>query len=193
MTAQGLTIASPGAGHALVRASGTPAQLERAFQTHFARVIYQGAEYTAAVTAPSLPAEIEAQVSSIHGLQPYLHPHKSGTIQKAAVSSDFEPPYMVSDILSAYNLSGAGLTGAGQQIGIVIDTVPHDSDLTQFWTANGVNQSLSNIITVNVEGNTLPSPTGEETLDVSWSSGLAPGAQIVIYACGNLDKRQRRL
>jgi kumamolisin len=185
---QGLTVAPEGASHAVVVASGTPKQLQQAFQASFGRVNFRGAEYTAAVSAPSLPAEIQAHVAAVHGLQPYLHPHKFASVQKAAaVSSDFSPPYLVGDILTAYNASASGLTGAGQQIGIVIDTAPRDSDLTAFWNANDVPQSLSNIITVNVTGDSLPAPSGEETLDVSWSSGIASGAQIVIYACGQSD------
>src|SRR5205085_3287947 len=34
---------------------------------------------------------------------------------------------------------------------------------------------------------TLPAPEGEETLDVEWSSGIAPGATIRIYATGSLQ------
>jgi kumamolisin len=39
---------------------------------------------------------------------------------------------------------------------------------------------------VNVTGVPLPAPEGEETLDVEWSSGVAPGATIRIYATGSL-------
>ena len=189
LTTQGLTVAEPGAGHAVVRATGTPDKLQGAFQTSFARVSFRGTEYTSAVDTPSLPPEIESRVSGIHGLQPYLHPHKSAAIKRstAAAIVDFEPPYTVSDILDAYDISASGLTGAGQQIGVIIDTVPKDTDLTAFWSANNVKQSLSNVTTVNVDNTQLPSPDGEETLDVSWSSGIASGAQIVIYACGDLD------
>ena len=189
LTAQGLTVAEAGAGHAVVRATGTPDKLQGAFQTSFARVAFRGDEYTAAVNTPSLPTEIAARVSGIHGLQPYLHPHKSTAIKHttAAVTDDFEPPYLVSDILNAYDIAASGLTGAGQQIGIIIDTVPANTDLTTFWKANGVNQSLSNLTTINVDNTRLPGTTGEETLDVSWSSGIASGAQIIIYACGDLD------
>ena len=192
LTAQGLTVKSAGAGHAVVSASGTPKQLHTAFQTRFARVAFRGAEYTSAVETPSLPTAIESRVSAIHGLQPYLRPQKKSAIRKAAAATTqatnyIEPPYTVSDIMKAYNVDPGTLTGKGQAIGIVIDTVPKNADLTGFWADNGVAQSLSNIVTVNVENGRLPAASGEETLDVSWSSGLAPGAQIIIYACGDLD------
>ena len=185
LSAQGLAVRTTGAARAMVMVSGSPAQLERALGAKFARVIDRGAEYTAAVTPPALPRELAALVANIHGLQPFLQPHKFAASPLDVGTSG--PPYLVSQILRAYDGNFTNLTGAGQQIGIVIDTVPHDSDLTAFWNANGVNQSLSNIITVNVRGGTLPEPSGEETLDVSWASGIAPGAQVVIYACGNLN------
>ncbi len=64
----------------------------------------------------------------------------------------------------------------------MIDTFPNDSDLGTFWNDNGVPQSLSNIEKVRVVSGGLPAPSGEETLDVSWSSGIASAAKIRIYA-----------
>ena len=195
LTSQGLTVKAAGAARAVVSATGTPDQLHTAFGTVFARVAFRGAEYTSAVDAPTLPAAIGARVSAIHGLQPYLHPQKKSAIRQAAAATTttqaasryIVPPYLVSDIMTAYNVDPGTLTGAGQAIGIVIDTVPSNSDLTAFWSDNHVAQSLGNIVTINVDGGRLPQPSGEETLDVSWSSGLAPGAQILVYACGDLD------
>ena len=188
LTTQGLTVTSTaGASHTIVMATGSTTQVQQAFQTRFARVKFGGEEFTAAVAMPSLPADIEAQVRAIHGLQPYLHPHKNIIRREPqAVTTPVQPPFMVDDITTAYGIS-ASLTGTGQTIGIVIDKMPNDSDLTAFWTANNVGQSLSNIVIVNTTGQAITPPTGEETLDVSWSSGLAPGAQIVVYACGGKD------
>ena len=188
LTAQGLTVTSTaGAGHMIVTATGSTVQLQQAFQTRFARVKFRGEEFTAAVAAPTLPADIEAQVNAIHGLQPFLRPHKKIIRREPqAVTTPVQPPYYVGDITAAYGIS-ASLTGAGQSIGIVIDTVPNDSDLTKFWQANNIGQSINNIVIVQTTGQAVTPPTGEETLDVSWSSGLAPGAQIVVYACGDLN------
>src|SRR4029077_1950190 len=95
------------------------------------------------------------------------------------------PPYLVSEILKAYDGSG-NLTGVGQEIAILIDTVPLDSDLTTFWSVNHIPGSLSRITKINVKGGPLPAPSGEETLDAEWSSGVAPNANIRIYASGTL-------
>jgi kumamolisin len=167
-----------------VFARGTVAQLQRVFGTTFARVQFRGEEHTSAVTAPSLPADIAEPVQSINGLQPHLHPTRH-LVPKATAGAqkliNNAPPYYVSEIANAYDASTAN--GAGQKIGIVIDTFPNDTDLTAFWADNGVPQSLNNIEKVPVfPGRSLPAPSGEETLDVSWSSGIASGAKIRIYA-----------
>ena len=192
LTAQGLTVTSTaGTTHLMVTATGATTQLQQIFQTHFARVTFRGEEYTSVVAMPTLPADIEEEVRAVHGLQPYLHPHKKIIRRQPQITTDaasyIEPPYLVGNIANAYGISSSGLTGAGQTIAIVIDTVPNDSDLTSFWTANSVPQSLNNIVIVNTTGKAVTPPTGEETLDVSWSSGLAPSAQIVVYACGDLN------
>ena len=55
-----------------------------------------------------------------------------------------------------------------------------------FGRANGIAQSLNNIEEIQVVGGTLPSPSGEETLDVEWSSGMASGAKVRVYATTDL-------
>jgi Pro-kumamolisin, activation domain/Subtilase family len=182
LIAQGFEV-QPAAQYELsVFARGTVAQLQRVFGVTFARVQFRGEEHTSAVTAPSLPAVVAGLVLSINGLQPHLHPFPH-SVRKAispGESIQNQPPYLVSEIESAYGASAGN--GAGQKIGIVIDTFPKNSDLTAFWADNGVPQSLSNIEKVQVVAGTLPAPSGEETLDTSWSSGIASGAKIRIYA-----------
>jgi kumamolisin len=97
------------------------------------------------------------------------------------------PPYLVPEILKAYNADSLGGTGANQSIAILIDTFPDDDDLTQFWQQNGISASLQNVVKVNVNGGTLPAPEGEETLDVEWATGIAPGATVKVYATGTLQ------
>ena len=96
-------------------------------------------------------------------------------------------PFKIGDILNVYDVPAAGLDGSNQTIGIIIDTVPLPGDLTTFWKNNGVPQSLDNVTYVNVDDEFIENPTGEETLDVEWSSGIASGARIVVYATGFLD------
>ena len=45
------------------------------------------------------------------------------------------PPYLVSEILKAYNADALGVSGKGQTIAILIDTFPQDDDLVAFCHA----------------------------------------------------------
>jgi len=188
LAAQGFAVKPANKYNLSVFASGSVAQIERAFATKFGRVKFSGVEYSSALVAPSLPAAVAAPVLGINGLQPHLHPRRhlnivSGGPQKLINNL---PPYTVKEVANAYNASSLSVNGNGQKIGIVIDTFPAASDLTQFWQANGIAQSLNNIEEVQVVAGALPSPSGEETLDVEWSSGMASGAKVRVYATTDL-------
>jgi kumamolisin len=205
LKAEGFAITQENGRRLGVFARGTVAQIQQSFQVSMVDVTVDGQAYSAAATNPSLPANIAQPVLGVNGLQPYLKARKFSTRRKSATNAveplrntANAPPYLVKEILGAYNATNLGVTGAGQKIGILIDTVPNDSDLTAFWSHNNISQSLSNIEKVNVTGATLPSPQGEETLDVQWSSGVAPGAKIRIYATAtlsftNIDKALQRI
>ncbi|MEO6192414.1 MAG: S53 family peptidase [Thermoanaerobaculia bacterium] len=96
------------------------------------------------------------------------------------------PPYLVEEILKAYNADGLGVTGKGQTIAILIDTLPAASDLKVFWKRNNLPVTMKQIEMINVKGGHLPPAEGEETLDVEWASGIAPGAKVRVYASGSL-------
>jgi kumamolisin len=171
--------------------SGTVAQAQKALGSQFSVVRVKHQNYVSALTAPSLPAKFADVVLGINGLQPYqeLHTNPSfKTLRKGARrNTGKKPPYLVSEIQKAYGADGLAQTGAGQTIAILIDRFPKDSDMTAFWKANNVPQSLSNIEKVSVVKKIPVKPQGEESLDAQWTSGMAPNAKIRIYASGNLS------
>jgi kumamolisin len=175
-----------------VIAQASAAQIGKSLEVQLVRVTKNGITYTAARNAPSLPADIAGSVHAIGGLQNFRHAHKHlrrgsslslGPTPKVAN----QPPYLVAEILKAYNATDLGVTGQGQTIAILIDRFPLDTDLQAFWHANNVPVTLEQIQKINVNDADLPPPEGEETLDVSWTSGIAPGATVRIYASGSLE------
>src|SRR5262249_19482196 len=150
---------------------------------------------------PSLPADVGKGVHAIIGLQPFRHAHKHYKLRRPrggnrlslagngdlAASKNVQnaPPYLVQEVMKAYNADGLSVTGKGQTVAILIDTFPVDSDLKAFWKRNHIPANLQRIEKVNVKGGPLPPVEGEETLDVEWASGIAPGAKIRIYASGS--------
>lgn len=192
---EGFTITEVTSDGTAIYASAPVSQVEASLGVHMVRVTDGGRTFTAASDVPSLPEEVASCVVHIGGLQLFKQAHKhfrsshlvppDRTGMQPAIAN--APPYLVSEILKAYEASGLNLTGAGQEIAILIDTFPLDSDLTAFWKANNVAGSLSRITKINVKGGALPAPEGEETLDAEWSSGIAPNAGIRIYASGTLE------
>ncbi len=130
------------------------------------------------MTAPSVPANLSPLLVGINGLQPHLRVHRHLLRQQATPNSlPSSAAYIPSQIAQAYGANGLyqmNLSGAGQTIAIVIDTFPSTSDLLKFWKNCNVNQSISNIEFVQAVPGTLDTPSGEETLDVEWSSSMAP-------------------
>jgi kumamolisin len=205
LKAQGYEIVRVSTDGTSVFARATTTQIEQSLAVQMVRVTKDGITYTAARNAPSLPAEIADSVHAIIGLQPYRHAHKQyrrvtpknryGTppSEKATAAAApapnvaNAPPYLVNEVLKAYNADGLPVTGNGQVIAILIDTFPADDDLVAFWKRNNVSVTLAQIEKINVDGGPLPPTEGEETLDVEWSSGIAPRATVRVYASGSLD------
>jgi kumamolisin len=191
LKSEGFTIVRRSSHHLAIFASGNVDQIAQSLQVNFARVTLEGKEYTSALTAPSVPASIASALIGINGLQPHIHAHKHLLKQQVHPNaSSGTTAYTPNQIAQAYDATGlynANITGTGQTIAIVIDTFPAKSDLIQFWNQIGVQQSINNIQFIQVISGTLPSPSGEETLDTEWSSAVAPGAKVRVYAVADAD------
>jgi kumamolisin len=185
-----------------VYARATVANIQKSLQVQMVRVTRDGRTYTAARNAPSLPASVGTSVQAIVGLQPFRHANKNARLVRyprgtrsprltgaaaPAPAIANAPPYLVSEVLQAYNGDGLKLTGAGQVIAILIDTLPDDNDLQKFWARNNLDVTLGSVQKINVQDGPLPPIEGEETLDVEWATGIAPGATVRVYASGSLE------
>lgn len=179
-----------------VYASAPLSTIEKALQVDMRAVTKDGMTYAAASGPPSLPSDVAQDVDAIIGLQPYRQARKHlrygplpGREGVAGEIASINRPngYLVADLLGAYDAASVAATGAGQTIAILIDTFPNDADTQAFWQANGLPNDLSRITKINVSGATLPPISGEESLDTQWSSGIASGADVHVYASGALD------
>ena len=209
---EGFEIVEESPDGASIYARGTVEQIEKSLAVTMTRVTKDGITYNAAQDAPSLPNNVGDGVHAIIGLQPFRRAHKhsrmclpshgnraslNGTgkaatelslaIDGPVTNTANNPPYLVSEILKAYNADGLSVTGKGQTIAILIDTFPADSDLKKFWQRNNLPVKISQIEKIKVKSGPLPPRESEETLDVEWASGIAPGAKIRIYASGSLS------
>jgi kumamolisin len=191
---EGFTITRQDPHHLAVFARGKISQVAKALQVTFARVSFQGGDYTSAITAPSVPATLSPLLMGINGLQPHLRMHKHLLKQQvqpnaSTGSASYTPP-QIAQAYGATGLYNNQITGGGQTIAIVIDTFPSTTDLELFWKNANISQSISNIQFIQTVAGTLNTPTGEESLDVEWASGMAPGAHVRVYATVGLSTSQ---
>ena len=186
---QGLTITRQDGNHIAIFARGKISQIQQALQVTFSRVTFEGKEYTSATNAPSVPATLSPILLGINGLQPHIRPHTHLIVKPNSLTGT-NPPFLPSQVAQADNASSlysSNITGEGESIAIVIDTFPSTADLVSFWKTYGVSQSLNNIQFIQVVSGTLPSTSEEETLDTEWSSSIAPGARVRVYATTALN------
>ena len=183
----GIQVVRQDGGHLAVFARAPISLLETALGITFARISFDGSDSAGAITDPQVPAAIAPLLVGINGLQPAFHKRKHLIVGNTLTSAS--PPYTPGQIAQAYNASGlygAGVTGVGQAVAIIIDTFPLQSDLTSFWQTYGISQSLNHVQFIQAVSGTLPARSGEETLDTEWSSSIAPGANIRVYATTSL-------
>jgi kumamolisin len=188
LVGEGFTLTLADSSHTNLYARGTVAGIANAFGVTFARVTTADGEFTSAITAPSLPADIAAAVLSIDGLQPHVRAHvpKHARPSASAAISNDQGYFTPSDVTAYYQVPST-LTGAGQTIAIIIDANVQTSDLTAFWTATGLPQTIADFTAVPINGGALnQSDAGESTLDVEWAGGIAPGAKIRLYTVSSL-------
>ncbi len=179
----GLTVETTVPSRMTITVSGRADTVSRALDAHLSHVVSEGQDYVSADSEPSVPPELAGIVLSINGLQPQHHAHYQHVLGTAGPGS---VPYIPSDLLNAYQANGLG-TGSGTTTAIVIDTFPKKADLTQFWSAAKVSQSLSNITFIQAVAGTLPGLSGEESLDVEYSSSMGASSKVRVYASRSLS------
>jgi kumamolisin len=203
LKAKGFDIKQVSSDGTSVYATGSVDLIEQNLGVKMVRITKDGVTYNAAQNAPSLPSEVGNSVQAIIGLQPFRQAHKhfrkylpvdidpatpaaDGFSEGTSANIRSAPPYLVQEVLKAYNADGLGVTGKGQKIAILIDTFPVDSDLKAFWNKNNLAVTVEQIEKIKVNSSPLPPPEGEESLDVEWASGVAPGSTVRVYASGSL-------
>jgi sugar lactone lactonase YvrE len=191
LKAHGLEVTRTDDNRMAVFGRGSVDAVAKAFQVTFARVkASDGLEFTSAITAPSVPAEISASIVGIHGLQPHIRRRPLSTphvVQPRLNLNGYTP----AQITTAYNSAALGATGANQTIAIYALGYPIKSDLTLFWSTTSSTQVVANVANIDVAGGPGPSPATdilqEASLDVEWAGAIAPAAKIRIYGANATD------
>ncbi len=185
LTQKGFSIQRLDASRVAIFASGRVDQLQKGFSVSFARVSADGEECTSAISAPMAPAEVASLLVGINGLQPHIHMHRHLVLGRTNSTSGAGAPYEPSQIapglrrLQPLRLQRHRRRADHRHRDRYL---PAMSDLTAFWSDFGVNRGSATVKFIQVVSGSLPAPSGEETLDTEWSSSIAPGADVRVYA-----------
>jgi subtilase family serine protease len=174
---------------------GSVASVETAF--HVSLGIYHDAkanrDFYAIDREPTV--DLPFQLWHITGLDNYsvprtaLHHRPAGPISAATTGSCPSQSFCGSDMRAAY-YEGKSLTGKGQNVGLLELAGTDLTDLTAYYKA--ANQKLTltpKLLSLDKYPTTCTAASGcddtEQTLDMTQALGMAPGAQVYMYVCGN--------
>ena len=206
LTGHGFLIGSISSGKTVVEFSGTAGQVQQAFHTEIHRYLVPSSltpgtsaapqEHWANATDPEIPAVLAPVVAGLVSLNDFgLHAmHKTlGPVVRHANSSQVTPQFDIDyngneyyglspyDFATMYNVAplwNAGITGTGETVAIVGQTVIKTADIAAFRKAFGLPALAPTII---VNGTTPAASAGDEEesdLDVEWAGAVAKGATI---------------
>jgi subtilase family serine protease len=189
---QGFTIDSVNRSHTAIRFSGSVAQVESAFATqmHFYQV--NSEKHFAPSSALSIPSAMASVVADIHNLSDF-RPRPRHIVPRHAFTSGqtgsaFFAPGDIAVTYDIQPLYSGGVNGAGQTIAIMGQSAVDVTDIEKFQKAAGQSTVKDpNLVLVPGTGTstTVAGDESESDLDLEWSGGIAPGANIVFVYTGN--------
>jgi kumamolisin len=205
----GLTVSQTTA--TTLRATGTPADMERAFAVSLhsysvpARGAVPGYTYHAPLSRATVPAEVSSLVAAVVGLdsRPSLRPLSTHANLKQVPqaspgrSSALSPfgSLTVADFANLYDVNPLyqrGVTGRGRTLGIMSLANLTPSDVFAYWSSLGLKVDPNRLQIVYVDGGPgAPSDVAgslETTLDIEQSGGIAPSAKIIAYLAPNTNQ-----
>lgn len=204
LQSQGLTITSVAPNNLLIDATGTVAQVQKAFDTQINT--YQSGTHTfyANATAPSIPGSIDQLITSISGLDDsvqyyplYQRAHgypqainrqyiQSHVIQRNRITHFAGPAsgYGPKDLAGGYDiapLQNAGNVGDNQTVALFELDGYQSSDVAQYSQNYSLgNPSITNVLVDGFNGSAGQGAI-EDELDIEVVAAIAPHANQIVY------------
>ncbi|MFE9425145.1 protease pro-enzyme activation domain-containing protein [Kitasatospora sp. NPDC006697] len=190
LKAQGLQVGEVTANRLTIEASGTAAQVQRAFGTTLAtyRDGQDGHAYFANTAAPVLPADIASVVTDVSGLNDYAKYQHFATARPNA-SPKAPTGLNPTTARAAYNLASTisgGANGKGSTVGLLEFSAFQQSNINAYDKYYGLSAGTPSVVAAG-GGTTDLSGQDEVELDIEVVQALAPGAAIKVYEAPNSD------
>ncbi|MFF5302225.1 protease pro-enzyme activation domain-containing protein [Streptomyces sp. NPDC013161] len=187
LRAQGLTVGKVHSGNLLVDASGTAAQLEKAFGTKLStwKDAKSGRAFYANETAPTLPTGIAGLVSDVTGLNNRAQLHHQAT-NTVAPRNGPGGGYTPAQLKGGYNVSGT-YTGSGQKIALLEFDGFAQSNITKYDTNYSLGSPTPTVSKVDGGSGALGDGQVEVELDIEVLHAIAPKANVTVFEGPNSD------
>src|SRR6266566_1889920 len=186
---QGLTVTSVAPNNLLIDATGSVAQVQRAFNVQINNYKLGNRTFYANTSSPSVPTSISQLITSIGGLDNSVqyHPlytkllrHNHNHSVTLAGPSGFGPK----DLSAAYDatpLQSAGTLGDNQTVALFELDGYQLSDVSQYFQTYGLaTPTISNKLVDNVNGSPGQGAI-EVELDIEVVGAIAPHANQIVY------------
>jgi hypothetical protein len=200
LESHGLAVSRVLAGRGAIEFSGTAGQLRQAFHTQIHRYAVNGALHLANATDPEIPAALAPVVAGLTPLNDF-HPQPQIEVLGSAAfnpkthratpqwtyplssQSQYDYVFAPGDFAVEYDIGPvykAGVTGAGQTIGIISAS---NVDLSLVQAYQALFSLPANLPAVVVDGADPGQNDAamEAYLDVEVSGSVAPGASVLLY------------
>nr|WP_203691851.1 S53 family peptidase [Streptomyces sp. SID12488] len=187
LRAQGLTVGKVHSGNLLVDASGTAAQLEKAFGTKLStwKDASSGRSFYANDAAPTLPTSVAALVSDVAGLNNHTRLHHQ-SVSRVAPRNGPGGGYTPAQLKGGYNVSGT-YTGSGQKIALLEFDGFQQSNITKYDTNYSLGSPTPTVSKVDGGSGALGDGQVEVELDIEVLHAIAPKANVTVFEGPNSD------
>lgn len=208
LESEGFTVNSVYPNGMVIDFSGNAGMIARAFHASIHNLKVNGVHHIANFSDPQIPealAPAVAGIVSLHDFRPHNMSRAKIKMSRPNYTGNSDgQPYQAmspSDLATIYDfnpLFTSGITGTGQTIVVVEDTDLYTaSDWNTFRSTFGLSQYTSGSLTTvhpspatGTNNCASPGVTGDDNeaiLDAEWATAAAPGAAIVVAACGNTE------
>ena len=191
-------------GRTVLEFSGSASQVQQAFHTTIHRYVVNGEQHWANASDPKIPTALTPVVAGVFTLHNFVKKamHRVAKERFEATLRPGKPPLFTAgnglhalapaDFATIYNVAPlytatTPITGSGISIGVVGRSDIIAQDITDFRNVFAISGPAPQIIVNGPDPGDVPGDDLEATLDVSWSGGVAPGAQVYFVNSGTTN------
>lgn len=187
LRSQGLAIGTVHDGNLLIDASGTTAQLEKAFGTTLStfKDTSSGRSFYANDSAPTLPSSLATVISDVSGLNNHTqlqHQAPASVTPHNGPGGGLTP----AQLKGGYNVSGS-YTGSGQQVALLEFDGFQQSNITAYDSHYGLSSPAPTVHKVDGGSGALGGGQVEVELDIEVLHAIAPAANVTVFEGPNSD------